>query len=76
MSFAVMLPFHFLPLPLIYWATLSKSLNLSRIKFTQVQERCEPPTTFAKCFAVHGGKMHLQMMGIAAFKEIKLSFCI
>lgn len=71
-----MILFHFLPLPLIYWATLSKSLNLSKIKFTQVQEHCEPPTTFAKCFAVLGGKMYLQIISVAALKEINLSCCV
>lgn len=76
MSFAVMILFHFLPLPLIYWETSSKSLKLSQTKFSQVQEHSEPPTIFVKCFEVLGGKMYLQINGVAAFMEINLSFCV
>lgn len=71
-----MILFHFLPLPLIYWETLSKSLNLSKPKFTQVQEHSEPLTIFVKCSEVLGGKMFLQRISVSAFMEINLSFCV
>lgn len=76
MSFAVTILFHFLLLPLIYWETSSKSLNLSKTQFTRVQEHSEPPTIFVKHFEVLGGKMHLQIISVAALTEINLSFCV
>lgn len=76
MSCTVMILFHFLPLPLIYWETPRKSLNLSKTKFTQGQEHSEPPTILVKCSEVLGGKMYLQIISVSAFMEINLSFCV
>jgi len=76
MSFAIRILFHFLPLPLIYWETSSKSLNRSKTKFTQVQEHSEPPRIFVKCFEVLGGKMYLQIISVAASMEINLSLFV
>lgn len=71
-----MILFHFLSLPLIYCEISSKSLNLSKIKFTQVQEHSELPTIFAKWIKVLGGKTYLQIISVAAFMEINLIFSV
>lgn len=76
MSCTVMILFHFLPPPLIYWETPRKSLNLSKTKFTQVQEHSKPPTILVKCSEVPGGKLYLQIISVSAFMEINLSFCV
>lgn len=67
---------HFLPLLLIYHEISTKSFNLSKTKFTQVQEHSELPTIFVKWIKVLGGKMYLQVTSGAAFMEINLIFCV